>query len=259
MTLAVIVSILLLLIYYIKKSHRINQEKRLQEQRFETEMKDMVYESEIRFMENNLALEEAIRTRIGRDLHDHLGNRLAAAQVTLETIEARLMKDPGYCAEKLVRAIDLINQACNDVRSLSHDLVAEELTNNSLNSALKTLCDTVVVPETGIEVLFNAIGEPFPMSMAIKKNILATIGILVDNTMRHAQASQLSLQLFYFHDSLNITLDDNGIGITETDNHEGIGLKNAQKRIKQLGGIFEINSRKNDGTSISISIPVDHG
>jgi two-component system NarL family sensor kinase len=256
--LVVAVVVLLLLIFYIKKSQRIYREKKIQEQNFEAEIKDLVYESEIKFMESSLALEEDIRTRIGRDLHDHLGNKLAAAQITLDNIEKILIETPEInVLPKLKSAIDLISQACNDVRGISHELVAEELKKNSLNDAIRNLCD-MVLPETEMELSFTPVGEPYALSMIVKKNILATVSLLIDNTIRHSKATRISLQIFYHLDSLNLSLDDNGVGFAQNESSNGIGLKNARNRISLIGGIFDITSKKNDGTSITISIPVNN-
>lgn len=255
--LIVVIITLLTLMYFIKRSNRIDREKKLQQQQFENEIKDIVHESELQFMEESLVLEEEIRTKIGRDLHDHLGNKLAAAQITLEIIEKQLINSQESQLKKLQNAIDLIDKACNDVRIISHDLVDSELTSNSLSHALKNVCD-MILPETGIKSSFSSVGVPYPLSMKIKKNLLATVSLLIDNILRHSKANQFSLQVFYFPDSLSITLDDNGIGFNMSDTRDGIGIKNAENRIHQLGGTFEISSTKQTGTSTSILIPVDH-
>ncbi len=255
--LTIVVLILLALIYFIKRSNRIDREKKLQQQQFENEIKDIVHESELHFMEESLALEEEIRTKIGRDLHDHLGNKLAAAQITLETIEKQLINSQESQLKKLKNAIDLIDKACSDVRTISHDLVDSELTSNSLNHALQNICNTIL-PETGIKSSFSSTGETYPLSMKIKKNILATVSLLIDNILRHSKANYFSLQVFYFPDSLSLTLDDNGIGFNRSDSQDGIGIKNAENRIHQLGGTIDISSTKQTGTSTSILIPVYH-
>lgn len=251
-SMAIVIAVLLLTIFLIKKNQRMKREEKIRELRHETEINDLVYESELKFLESALELEEDVRKNIGRDLHDNLGSKLAVAQMTADSLIGKLTKASEQY-RILTEISSLLDESCSDLRSISHDLVGEELRNESLNLAVENICK---IFSDNFHIEFIPVGKSYPLSLNVKKNILSTIRLLIDNVIRHSQATKVSLQVFYHDDVLNIELEDNGVGF-EKDyvNLNGIGLRNAHERMSNIGGNIEVNSRKNNGTIVSISVP----
>jgi two-component system NarL family sensor kinase len=262
LVLAILVLLLLWMVGSIRRSAKqkerqaaIELEKKRQEQHFENEINRLTFESELKFFEESLKLEEEIREKIGRDLHDQLASKLAVIQISLDSFVETLESED--LSNQLSQVISLVNESCNDVRDIGRDLIGQERLKESLNYSLDKQSQTI--NNSGkLSVKFDAIGEPYAVQSEIKKNILATIALLIDNIIRHAKAKNVSLQLFYHHDSINISLDDDGIGFEEAGITDGVGLRNAKTRIQQINGTIEINSRINFGTSISIIIPIEN-
>lgn len=251
-SMAIVITVLLLTIFLIKKNQRMKREEKIRELRHETEINDLVYESELKFLESALELEEDVRKKIGRDLHDNLGSKLAVAQMTADNLTGKLTKTSEQY-RILAEMSSLLDESCSDLRSISHDLVGEELRNESLNLAVENICK--IFPDN-FHIEFIPIGKSYPLSLNVKKNLLSTIRLLIDNVIRHSQASKVSLQIFYHDDMLNVELEDNGVGFDkEYVNLNGIGLRNAYVRMSNIGGNIEVDSRKNHGTIVSISIP----
>jgi signal transduction histidine kinase len=264
-SLALVVIVLLLIIWGIWKRFKykieletIEKEKEKQEQYFDKEISRLTYQADLKFLEDSLAKEEEVRNKIGRDLHDQFASKLAVVQFSLDTI----LETTHLEEEKVIpfkKVIDLVEESCQDIRVIAYDLLGQERLKDSLNKSCQRLCEEVS-GSGKLEITFIPIGDAYPIDTEIKKNLLATITLLIDNIIRHADAKKASLQIFYHKDSVNVALDDDGIGFEDKSENEdtGVGLENAKERIKQIEGAIEINSRINYGTSISISIPMDN-
>ncbi len=260
--LGVLILALLWMIRSIRRSAKqkerhaaIELEKKRQEQFFENEINRLTFEADVKFLEESLILEEEIRLKIGRDLHDQLASKLAVIQISLDSFAETVVKNGQ--PNQLSQVINLVDESCRDVRGIAHDLIGQDRLKESLNYSLDKQCKTI--NSSGkLSLKFDAIGGPYAIPNEIKKNILATIALLIDNIIQHAKAKNVSLQLFYHDDSLNISLDDDGIGFEDENITDGVGLRNAKTRIQQINGTIEINSRINYGTSISIIIPIEN-
>lgn len=251
--------ILLVLLFFSKRKRlKIEHEKKLQEQRFKTELIQKANEVDLLFLEESLSLETTIRQKIGCDLHDHLGSKLAVIQITLDSISSRGL-DNATGNKQLDDVIDLVDKSCKNVRVIAHDLIEHEISKDSLDKALQLHCQSI--SNSGyLKIEYSLVGKPYQLSLSVKKHLFATVILLLDNIIKHAQAQKANLQLFYHNDCINLQLDDDGIGLS--DNHgegiSGFGLINAKERIKKIKGTIEIDSPKNKGTFVSISIPINH-
>ena len=251
--------ILLILLFFSKrKRSKIEHQKKMQEEKFKSELIQKTNEADLLFLEESLNLETNIRQKIGRDLHDHLGSKLAVVQITLDSILTRGLYDVEE-KKQLNDVIDLVDKSCKDVRVISHNLIEHEISKDSLDKALKIHCQSIV--DSGyLKIDYKQIGEPFQLSLSIKKHLYATIILLIDNIIKHAKAENANLQLFYHSDCINVQLDDDGIGLRykHGEKKPGFGWINAKERIKKINGTIEIDSPKDIGTFVSISIPISH-
>ncbi len=245
--------VLLALLFFAKRKRlKVEHEKRLQEAKYEALIKEKTYEANLTFFNESLKLEQEIREKIGRDLHDELGSKLAVIQMTLEGLKRK----KNESAFKQV--IGLVDQSCKDMRLISHDLIHQDFASKSLPNALEKHCESIT-SSGGLKIDFGLIGIPRKLPFDIKKHLHAIVTLLIDNIIQHAQANKASLQLFYHNDSINIELIDNGKGFELVDiDNRGVGLHNAKIRIKEIGGSLEIETAKDNGTYISIIIPMDN-
>jgi two-component system NarL family sensor kinase len=255
-SLITIIFFLILLFINKRKRSKIELQKKIQEERFKTELKQKETEAELIFLEESLKLETEIRQKIGRDLHDNLGSKLAVIQITLEGISKGGELSASEEIETINQLTNLIEESCKDMREISHDLIQQDKAAQSLNMFFVNHCDSIA--KTGnIVIEYTLVGDPYPISREIKKHLLGTVALLLDNVLKHAKAKKVSLQLFYHDDSLNVEIVDDGIGFDQNlVNLSGVGLQNAKLRINQIGGTIEFDSNLNKGTIISISIPI---
>ncbi len=206
------------------------------------------------FLEESLKLETEIRQRIGRDLHDQLGSKLAVIQIRLESIIKKIFSKNKEIGQ-LNEIIDLVDNSCKELREVSHDLITHDFSIYGLDKSLENHCRNI--SNSGqLNINYSLIGTPYTTSPNVKKHLHATIILLIDNIIQHANAQNASLQLYYHDDCINVELDDDGIGFDPCMNQtNGVGITNAKSRVEKLGGTIEISSKKKQGTFISISIP----
>jgi signal transduction histidine kinase len=254
-SLVVILFFLILLFLGRRKRLKIAHEKKMEKQRFKTALKQKEVEADLLFLQESLKLETKIRQKIGRDLHDNLGSKLAVIQISLEGISQNKPENRPDEEKELERITELVEQSCEEMRTISHDLIQQNQAAQSLHFYLKNYVDTIL--QTGaLEIDYNLVGEPYDVSFQMKKHIYAVVSLLLDNVIKHAQAKEASLQLFYHEDSINFEIIDNGIGFNHNGKRKkGVGLNNAQHRIQQLNGTIDIDSNHGKGTIISITIP----
>jgi len=81
----------------------------------------------------------------------------------------------------------------------------------------------------------------------------------MNNIIKHSNATEAQIKIYFENDTLNIFVNDNGIGFDTSLNKSGNGLKNILERTKLLNGNLLINSIINQGTTIQITIPVQYG
>ena len=88
--------------------------------------------------------------------------------------------------------------------------------------------------------------------------IFKIIKELTTNTIKHAKATSIELQINLIEGALNIMFEDNGVGFIPKNKDEGIGFSNIKSRLKKFNGVFHIDSRVNRGTIINMEIPVNN-
>ncbi len=237
-----------------KKQLLLEKEWIAKEQQVEKLLKDQ----ELLSIRNMLDVQEKERKRIAQDLHDRLGSMLSMVklhfQKTNESIEQ--LKQQGR--EDYIKANKLLDQACDEVRKISHNLVSGVLKNFGLVAALEELKTTII--NTGkYDVEFIASQLDDRLSSKHEIAIYRIVQELTSNIMRHAEANEISIQLLRKKSSIHISVEDNGKGFNTKNkaNQKGIGLKNIESRLYPLNGSLNIDSVSGRGTSVFIEIPLN--
>lgn len=186
---------------------------------------------------------ERERNRISGELHDHIGSQLALLKLKVEN--GKFKKDE--LGEELSRV-------CDDVRSLSHQLIPHEMSLAGLYQTLKSHCKKFS-QATGIQVNLDQYSFPdLPQDMAM--HLFRVVEESLHNVKKHAQATEVEIQLFGYEHELVLTIEDDGIGFDRKLVKYGYGLSGMKSRVEAFSGTFELNSVINKGTSIIIHIPL---
>lgn len=231
-----------------KKRLLAEQEALLKQERVDNLLK----EQELVSIDAMIAGQEKERQRVANELHDDLGSLMATIKLHFDNSKVS-KKDPG-----LQNAQKLLDQAYQKVRSMAHSKNSGVMSDQGLLPAIKKMA--LVITETNaLEVVVEAFGMGDRLENSLELNLFRMVQELVANTIKHAEATKVTIQLTQHEDNLNIIIEDNGKGFDrskiETDK-TGMGLTTIEKRVEHLEGNFTIDSILGKGTSILIDIPV---
>lgn len=240
-------AIILFVILYIRRQ-RIQREKT---ERIEEEHRQQMLEASVES-------QESVRRQIGGDLHDEIGTLLSASRMSLTQI-IKFADDAEKRENILTQTQELLNDALNNVRRISKDLMPSTLDKFGLISALEDFTQKMT-EHTGVLICFNhgELNEIFDKK--IELTLYRSSQELVNNVLKHAQASVINITLSKKEERLFLNVSDNGIGfdLAEVNKpNRGIGIKNIESRISVIkGGEIKFDVEKGRGASFEISVPL---
>jgi signal transduction histidine kinase len=218
---------------------------------FKLKRKDFIKQ---KLIEAVIQTEEKERKRIASDLHDGLGPLLSAAKLYFQAyIDAGDADDKAAIESKLISIID---SAIDDSSRISHNISPHILEKYGLKIALENFVSEMNIGKnTRFNISFEKIKR---FDLKVELTIYRTILELIHNTVKHAKASQISINIFVTDSSLNVLYQDDGIGFSadeKIDEKQGMGLKNIKNRIHSLEGTVIFDNRQSEGMKASIKIP----
>ena len=153
------------------------------------------------------------------------------------------------------KANNLLDNACAEVRRIAHNMMPEALSKLGLIQALEDLLEGLRLK--GQKVSLEVINfENQKIAQEIELMIYRIIQELINNITRHAEAQIIIVQLSIHENELFISVEDDGCGFDIQATSDGIGLKNIKSRVAYLGGSLEMESAKNVGTTMNVTIPL---
>jgi signal transduction histidine kinase len=218
-------------------------------------------ESEKRDMEKNILnaiiqAEETERKRFAKDLHDGLGPILSTVKMSMSSL-TRIEKDDQ--TKKILHNTDLvIDEAIKSIREISNNLSPHVLNNFGLNKAMRNFINKINLSDT-IKINFNSNFENDRFDSNTEVVLYRVICELINNTLKHAGATQIRISLEKQSGVINCNYKDNGKGFDINEitpsNHTGMGYSNMLTRINSLKGTFEMMAEKGKGTKAVIKVP----
>lgn len=202
--------------------------------------------------------EEKERTRIAKELHDGIGQQLSAAKMNLSSLQMRLDSNEPEHQKLLDHAVSLIDDSVKEVRSVSHQMMANALLKNGLAAAIRDFVQKLGDGKS-LRTELEIVDLHHRLDPAIEMMLYRVLQELVNNIIRHAQATIVNIQLIRHEDSILLQVEDNGIGFDPLNrlHQSGIGLENIRSRVEILHGSFFIDSQPGHGTTSSVEIPID--
>jgi two-component system, NarL family, sensor kinase len=221
----------------------------------QNEYQQKLIDEQIKSAKLMIDAEERERKRIAADLHDGIGQLLSAAKMNLHAFEDESVANRESIV--LAKAIDLVNESAKEIRNVSHSIMPNALLKSGLGMAVKDFIEKLNQQKLSINVTTIGLNQTFDGNVEIMTYRI--IQECVSNVIKHSKASRLDVSVVFENSHLVISIEDNGIGFDklQLNKFEGIGLKNIQTRVEFLRGKLEIDSQTNNGTSITIEIPVN--
>jgi len=195
---------------------------------------------------------ESERKMIAETLHHSVSSLLSSASLHLQASKKLLKETPPVEIEK---AQNIVNEAADKIRNLSHFLVSSVLLKFGLSYAVQDLCDKYSNAELNFHSKSDNIVR-YDSDFELKINSI--IDELLNNIIKHSKATNAEISLQQKKKKLKITILDDGKGFdpTQETNKDGLGLRQIEARVRKMKGVFKIASSENEGTSIYISVPI---
>ena len=204
--------------------------------------------------QHSLEIQEEERRRLSQELHDELGQSLTAIKVMAVTA--------NHEKSDITEITASITQVCDHliavVRNMMHQLHPLILTDLGLKAALEDVVNQWSDRNPEIRIEINCIDEVNQLDNKVTIQIFRIIQECLTNIIRHAEAEEVKIDIFYKHDQqkiLHIMVADNGQGCDVETLSSGFGLRSMQERVKTLGGKFHIQSELHKGMTIVAKIP----
>lgn len=204
-------------------------------------------------------VQEDERRAIADELHDRVGQNLAALNLNLNILRSQIsVESMQAIGTRLDDSVSLVNQILNITRNVMADLRSNVLDDYGLESALREYADRFT-QRTGIQVFLNKFGNPIPrFDPTIEMTLLRIAQESLTNVSRHAQADVVHIALNADGQAIYMSIEDNGIGILswQKANQPGShGLRIIRERAEAFGGSLQVHSAYKKGTRIEVRIP----
>lgn len=225
-------------------------QKRMMQQAEELKEKETIHQEKL--LKATIESQEKERSRIAGHLHDGLGALLSTIRLNV------LLYGQEHEASKVFseETAELLSNSIREVREISHDLLPGTLKNYGLMVAWKELFKQVS-RYPAIEVSLEETGKTQRLSNNMELALYRVSQELLNNSLRHAKASKIALQVFWQEKELRLTYTDDGIGFEPEKAVGGLGLYNMQSRTQSLGGSILIDSEPGKGVEVSLCVPLE--
>jgi two-component system NarL family sensor kinase len=218
-------------------------------------LRQLAQEKALQVAQAVLEGQEEERTRVARDLHDGLGGLLATVRLYLGTLRTRLDL-PTEPAQLFTQSVSLLDNAIGELRQVARNLMPEAMLAFGLERALQDLC-AAGQHTSAPRVQLQAYGLDHRLPHATEVALYRMVQELLTNVLRHAQASQVLVQLMRHPDALHLVVEDDGQGFDTSLARAGVGLRSVRARAAYLGGMLEVQSVPSQGTTVSFELKLD--
>jgi signal transduction histidine kinase len=202
-----------------------------------------------------VAAQEDERRRVARELHDEVGQAISAVLVELGRLESRLPADDPAGNRTLVTLVrELAERAVAQVRDMALLLRPSMLDDLGLVPALKWQAREVS-RRTGVKVKVAADDVPDNLPDDARTCIYRVVQEALNNAAVHAKASSVRVDVRQEEDGIRVAIQDDGSGF-DPSQERGMGILGMEERVKNLGGVFRIDSEKGGGTIVSLLLPL---
>ena len=207
------------------------------------------------FSEKIIIAEEEERRRIARDIHDDISGTLSSLRFYTNNHFRQFPPESNGEKEFRVALVEILEKLATNIRNISHNLMPSDIEEGGLTGSLEQM---VMLLNQRSEIIFEFIrtGTDEKLSVESKLSTYRCISELIQNVIKHAQATKVSIQMIEYAGYLQLQVGDNGKGFDMQKKGLGIGLSDVKARLSFLKGEMQIESNKL-GTLVILSIPLN--
>lgn len=211
-----------------------------------------------RVFEAVLQGEENERKRLAVELHDGIGQLLSVVRLNVSSLVHSLKKQDKQTQDLVQAIVHLVDDSCREIRSISHNLMPNTVLQFGLVAALEEFTQKINRAKQ-IRAHFQNMDFNIKLEPHIETTLYRTVQEIVNNTLKHAQATDLYIQLIKEDNELIVLVEDNGTGFDTNiikQSAKGLGIKNIISRIEYIKGRVIIDSAPKKGTSYHITVNI---
>jgi len=215
-------------------------------------------EDELRHLGSRLIkAQEEERSRVGRDLHDDLSQRMAIFSMELEQLQRSIPGDREDLTSGVTSLVTRVQELASDIHRLAYQLHPFKLDALGLGAALKSLCEEIS-DHRDLKIKFQQKGFPAVVPSDISLCIFRIAQEALHNIVKHSGAREAKLVLTKTPDAIRFRVLDRGSGfdIEAAKIKKRLGLLSMRERLRLVGGEISIRSRRSVGTQIDVLIPL---
>lgn len=199
--------------------------------------------------------QEEERKALSRELHDHVAQVLTALRMELGRIERGRAPTDTRLGEAVSESKQLVDKMFRTVRDLALGLRPSMLDDFGLRAALEWHVRDIA-RRYGLDVELRVDGDFDNLPDRHQTCVYRAVQEALTNSVRHARAHSVKVNVMSLEDGLNICVTDDGIGFDPSGRHDGLGLRGLEERVKELGGDITITSVIREGTTINMRLPL---
>ncbi len=218
-----------------------------------------IYHWRVRNVESRFQAVLAERNRIARETHDTLAQGFIAVSVQLEVVARLLNTSVDGAREHLEQARTLTRECIQEARSSIWNLRSQGAGREDLAAAITTAAERITA-NSSTKARIQVSGTRHSVGPAIESELIRIAQEAVTNAVRHARAEYVDVTLLFEEKVLRMRIKDDGCGFDgspEVYRQNGhFGLTGMRERAAQIGGKFEVVSKKGSGTEVKVDVPI---
>lgn len=237
------------LLFYYKVQVRQNY--------FMLKEEQMKFQYQEQLLQTQLEIQEQTLKTISQEIHDNIGQALTLVKLNLSTM---LPAADEQLQQKILNSKDLVGKAIGDLRHLSHSLDTDYVQEMGLQRAIEY--ELEMIQKSGTQqTIFEIQGTPFRLNKQKELVLFRITQESFNNILKHAEAKTIKVIMTYSPDSLEMLITDDGKGVDLANlsaEDAGLGIRNMHKRAQLIGANFNMNSTLQQGTTITIFLPIEN-
>ncbi|OQY21038.1 MAG: hypothetical protein B6I34_07910 [Anaerolineaceae bacterium 4572_32.1] len=195
------------------------------------------------------------RNRLSRELHDTLAHSLSALVVELGAVRALLRSgDTTQAEEELARAQEVAREGLNEARRAILDLRAAPLETLGLSGALRQAVSDFE-ERSGVPATLTVEGQETALRRDEEQALYRIAEEALENAARHASATQVEVRLCFAPEAVTLTVEDDGVGLSDPERREGLGMLGMKERAALVGGRCKVERMGKQGTRVRVTLP----
>lgn len=219
--------------------------------RYLRDMEALKAQYENTLLQSQLEMQEQTFQHIAREIHDNIGQKLTLAKLYMNT---HFYKNENDTRDMVSNSLALISESINSLSDISRSMSTEMILNNGLIKGIEA--EVVNLQKAGVyEINFDITGQEIFLTGNAELVIFRIVQECINNFIKHAEGTSLSISLNYTAHQLVLNVNDNGKGFDTKLKSPGAGLSNILKRTTVLKGVCNILSTEK-GSCITINIPI---